>query len=281
MTQKEDALKLKNMLQFLGLKGKRKFYGYNVKKINLGKWGEAKYAQWSHPKDAEKIFTEDMVNDYSEFLQPGDFCIDIGAHSGDSTLPMARAVAGKEGGGVLALEPNPYVFHVLEKTARSNRPEMNIMPMLAAAADSFGFVDFEYSDSGFCNGGKHENISALKHGHPFKLTVFTINLEEELQEDFSDYLPLLKFIKVDAEGYDLFILRSLRETINKYRPVIKAEVFKNTDRAYRLALLELFEDMNYTVHRIIKEPIQAGEEITIDNMQAWKHYDILCQPNKV
>ena len=34
----------------------------------------------------------------------------IGAHIGDTTLPIALA-AGKKG-FVLALEPNPYVFHV-------------------------------------------------------------------------------------------------------------------------------------------------------------------------
>ncbi len=270
-------MKFRNVLEFLGFRGKPKYYSYTINRFDLGKWGKAKYAQWSHPRDGIRDFTEEMVDAFSEILQPGDFCIDIGAHGGDSTLPIAKAVAG-EGGGVLALEPNPYVYHVLEKTARTNRPEVNIMPMMAAAADAQGFVDFEYSDSGFCNGGRHENISALRHGHPFNLTVFTVNLEQELKEDFSDYLPRLKFIKIDAEGYDLYIIRSLLETIKIYRPIIKAEVFAHSNKAYRLSLLELFKSINYSVHRVAQDPIQAGEEMTEDNVSRWKHYDILCRP---
>ena len=83
-----------------------------------------------------------MVDAYREILKEGDFCIDIGAQTGDTTLPMAVA-AGVEG-CALALEPNPYVYHVLEKNARANNHVANIKTMMAAAGTYEGFMKFEY-----------------------------------------------------------------------------------------------------------------------------------------
>ena len=150
--------------------------------------------------------------------------------------------------------------------------------MMAAAATKEGFLQFEYSDSGYCNGGRHEGISALKHGHAFKLEVFCVDIEKELRENFSDVLSRLKFIKVDTEGYDLYVLRSMVNIIKTYRPIVKTEVFKKTDRNYRRELLSLFLDLDYSVHKIVEEPIKAGPLLTEENLEEWKHYDILCLP---
>lgn len=150
--------------------------------------------------------------------------------------------------------------------------------MMAAAATAEGFLQFEYSDSGFCNGGRHEGISALKHGHAYKLDVFCVDIEKELRENFSEMLPRLKFIKVDAEGYDLYVLRSMININKEYRPIVKAEVFKKTDRNYRHQLLSFFQNLDYTVHKIAEEPIKTGPRLTEENLEEWKHYDILCSP---
>src|SRR6185295_7687850 len=103
------------------------------------------------------------------FLQPGDIAIDIGAHTGDSTLPMALAVG--PAGTVFALGPNPYVFKVLEKNAGLNPSATHIVPLMFAAMPEDGEFEFEYSDEGYCNGGFHQGISRWTHGHFSKLRV--------------------------------------------------------------------------------------------------------------
>ena len=64
-----------------------------------------------HPYDMPKSITQPAVDAIRQFVSPGDFVIDIGAHSGDTTVPMALAAG--QGGCTLALEPNRYVFKVL------------------------------------------------------------------------------------------------------------------------------------------------------------------------
>ena len=268
-------MKIKNVFQFLGFRKSTNHYGYEVHDVDLGS-ETIRFACWLHPHhgEAKKTINTQMVAAHRAILKEGDFCIDIGAHMGDSTLPMALA-AGTSG-CALALEPNPHIYHVLEKNARANRHATNIKTMMAAAAAHEGFMKFEYSDAGFCNGGCHENIPTLRHGHLFKLDVFCVDLAKELRENYQDLLPRLKFIKVDAEGYDLYVLKSMHEIINYYKPVIKAEVFKNTGTQYRKELLSFLSGLGYQAYKIIDEPLSAGPAITEDNLNLWRHYDVLC-----
>jgi FkbM family methyltransferase len=270
-------VKLRNILEFFGFKGKPKKYSYELVEFNLEHFGVVRYAQWNHPAESRKAITSQLVEGYQGYIAEGDFCIDIGAHSGDTTLPMALA-AGKSG-CVLALEPNPYVYHVLQKTARANPRLTNIFPLMAAAGKEEGFMEFEYSDSGFCNGGRHENMPFLVHGHAFRQRVFSIDLEKELRSDFESFLPRLSFLKVDAEGYDLYILLSIERIILEYRPIIKAEVFKKTSSEYRQDLLRFFEMANYSAYRIDSEPLGKGEKLTSETISNQTHYDILALPN--
>lgn len=270
-------MKLKNFFQILGFRGKSKHHPYRVYEYDVGENRTALYAQWEHPGESRKVITPELVKAYSEFVSEGDFCIDIGAHSGATSL--AAGIAAGPSGCVLSFEPNPFVYHVLEKNARANRHIANIRTMMAAAAPEEGFIDFEYSDSGYCNGGRHENMSVFRHGHAFELEVFAVDVEKELDEDFKDFLPRLSYIKVDAEGYDLYILKSLKNVIEKYRPVIRAEVFKKTSADYRRDLVNYFHGLGYKVYKVIEDPFARGDELTVDNLSLGTHYDVLCLPD--
>lgn len=271
-------MKLKNFFEILGFRRKAKRYGYTVKEFNLPGIGTIRYAQWNHPFEHPKTVTADAVNCYRELISEGDFCVDIGAHTGDSTIPIALA-AGPSG-SVLAMEPNHYVFPILQKNARQNQDLMNIVPFFAAATESQGESFFEYSDPGFCNGGCHKGINIFKHAHAYKLSVFGVNLEEELRSDYAHFLPKLKFIKTDAEGYDLYILQSIAGILSEYKPLIKSEVFKKTTPDYRRELYTFLSGLGYSLFKVEKEPCWKGESLTPDNLCQWEHYDIFAEPTR-
>lgn len=272
-------MKISTIIQLLGFRGRPKRYPYKVIEYDLGGAGVVKYPQWKHPGESTKVMSAELVDAYREYIQEGAFCIDIGAHCGDTTLPMA--VAAGLSGCVLALEPNPFVYPVLEKTARANSHTCNIKTMMAAAGRTEGFMEFEYSDSGFCNGGRHENISLLKHGHAYKQTVFVVNLEHELRSDYSALLPRLRFVKTDAEGYDLSVLQSLHQIIREYRPVVKSEVYKKTSQNYRNEMLSFFDGLDYTAWKIRMEPLERGDLLRRETLGSGNHYDILALPNEM
>lgn len=268
-------MRLKELIYLLGFQPRIQTWGHEVRRFELPD-GAVDYAQWLHPGESRKEIRAADVESLREFLAPGDFCVDIGAHSGDTTVPMALAVGPQ--GTVLALEPNRYVFPVLEANARLNPERTHIVPLRLAAAENDGPLEFEYSDSGFCNGGRHQGISKWRHGHAFQLKVEGVNLAELLQREHAERLPRWKYLKVDTEGYDLFVLRTLRELLRRHRPFVQTEVYKHTSREYRRDLFEFLADLGYRVHRVEREDERRGETLTAERMSDWKHFDIFCVP---
>jgi len=269
-------VKTKELFYMLGFRPAPRTYGSDVVVFDLPCEGRVEYARWLHPRETAKTISQESVDELRRFLSPGDVAIDIGAHTGDSAIPMALAV-GKSG-AVLALEPNPYVFPVLQKNSELNREKATIIPLPFAATAEDGEYEFEYGDAGFCNGGLHENVSRWKHGLAFKLKVAGRNLARYLTAEHPQLLPRLRYIKVDAEGYDLAVLSSLADLIAQRRPFIRAEVYKWTGRPQRERLFQFLGGAGYSIWRVEDEGNYCGERVTTERVTDWNHYDIFAVP---
>ncbi len=269
-------MKLGDIPYLLGFKPTPKTYSFECVTFELPKDGTVRYAQWLHPKETRKIISQESVDELRKFLAPGDVAIDIGAHTGDSTIPIALAVGTT--GCVLALEPNPYVFPVLRENSLANPDRTNIVPLMFAATPEEGDYEFEYSDPGFCNGGRHEGISRWRHGHAFRLPVRGNNLESFLRHEHDDLVPRIRFIKVDTEGYDYTILTTLSGLISTQKPYIMTEVFKWMPREQRVAFYRFLAGHGYAVYRVESSSNYRGEQIDETQMMNWRHFDVFCVP---
>lgn len=270
-------MKLKTAFHLLGLRPKPQVFGYEIVESHLPDDGLVQYAQWLHPKETRKSIRQEHVDAMRAYLSEGDVALDIGAHTGDSTIPLALA-AGKSG-RVLAFEPNPYVFKILSKNASLNADKTSIETHCLASTATDGPIEFEYSDSGYCNGGRHEGISVWVHGHAFRLRVQGINLENFLRREKAELLPRLKFIKVDAEGYDATILQSIQGLLAEFHPVIKCEFFKLLSEEQRQRQWSVLDSLGYDVFHITNQNDSRGERITRDTLMLRKHFDAICVPH--
>lgn len=273
-------MRLKDVAYLLGVKPKPRTYGFDVVTTVLPREGPVRFALWQHPRMGRDTVTQavnqEAVDALRAFLAPGDVCVDIGAHVGDTAVPMALAVG--PGGCVLALEPNPYVFPVLAANAGLNPDKARIVPLMFAATPEDGPVTFEYSDAGFCNGGRHEAVSRWRHGHAFTLEVRGRNLDRVLRTEHADLLPRLRFLKVDAEGYDLAVLRSLAGVIRERRPWLMAEVYTHTTREQRVALLAFLRDHGYDLHHVEDASHLRGASVGDADVMRWRRWDVLGVP---
>jgi FkbM family methyltransferase len=266
----------RELLFMLGLRAKPKTYPYEIKTFELPTDGTVRYAQWLHPGESPKILRQDAVDELRRFLRPGDVAIDIGAHTGDTAIPMALAVG--RSGRVIALEPNPYVYPVLERNAALNRETTTIIPLPLAATAASGPFTFAYSDAGFCNGGRYEGVSRWRHAHAFTVEVRGEHLETYLGTNHPDLVPRIRYVKVDAEGYDLAILESLSGLLADVRPWVRAEVYKHTGIAERQRLPALMSGLGYHVHRLDSETSYRGVRLTPGDMTRDPQFDIFCVP---
>ena len=250
-------------------------YGFEVKKFQTNSFGDFEYAQWKHPFEVPKNITETNIAFYQKLSKEGSLIIDIGAHTGDTTVPMALAV-GKEG-KVLGLEPNKYVYKILEKNAQLNRDKTNIIPLCFAATAEDGDFTFHYSDASFCNGGFLSKIKSKKHGHNYTLDVVGRNVQDYLLSKHKADLDKLSLIKIDAEGYDKEILKTIPKILEEYKPALMIECYRKLNKEERSELFHILRDHGYQLFHLEKfELFDELKEIQSENMMDIKHFEILA-----
>jgi FkbM family methyltransferase len=235
-------------------------------------------ARWLHPGEESKVITQASIDALRMFLRPGDVAIDIGAHTGDSTLPIALAVGAS--GTVFALEPNRYVFKVLAQNASLNPSKAHIVPLMFAAMPHDGEFDFKYTDEGFCNGGFLQSISSWRHGNFSTLRVQGRHLLRYLESHAPDALARLRYIKCDTEGFDRQIMGTLAGAITASRPYIKSEIYKHLPTAERTRHFDDLRAWGYRVFKCEEQPYR-GEELFRRDVDRWPHYDIFAIPEEL
>ncbi|RAJ99964.1 FkbM family methyltransferase [Larkinella arboricola] len=271
---------VKRKLERRRLKSTFKEYDYQVIRLELPQYGQIEVAQWLNPL-LEKPYVVSIadVNFYKEFTKEGDFIIDIGAHMGDMTLPMALAV-GKSG-LVLAFDPNPIVYKILEKNASLNRDKTNIDPYRLAIATNEGEYFYNSSEATFSNGG----ISAVEnspHGkYGLKEKIQAVNLERFLNEKYQDRLSHLSLIKIDTEGLDIEIIKSIETVLTTYKPTVIFECFKRLPAKDRYELYDSIQKKGYYLYYIEKFEADTHKvRLKREDMTNWKHFDIVATPFK-
>ena len=152
--------------------------------------------------------------------------------------------------------------------------------MCFAATDHDGEFEFNYSDASYCNGGFFQSLQNKKHGYNYIIKVQGKNLEDVLRKEYNDLLPKLSLIKIDAEGYDKEIIRSLKNIILQYRPNIISECYKNLTAEERADLFSLLDRFNYSVKKLEGFTVTAkpSDILHAGEMMKWQHFDLVATP---
>ena len=224
-------------------------FGYRVDRFDLEREGVVEYANWLNPLVPPKKLTQQEVDFFRTVIKEGGLAIDIGATTGDLTVAMG--IAAGAAGLVLGLDPNTQVYAILEANARLNKDKSKIVPLPFAATPEDGEFYFASSEASFSNGGLVDSEGDATHGK-FKLKqkVRGVNLEKYLQQHYPEWLPKLSFIKVDTEGHDLSVLKTIESLIAAYKPAIAAEVFPTLTREERTAMYDFLSGFGYRVYDV-------------------------------
>jgi FkbM family methyltransferase len=140
-------------------------------------------------------------------LSQGDVFVDVGANIGYDTLLAATRVGTS--GRVVAIEASPSTYTLLQRNLALNPFASNVRPINVAVSDRPGKVDlYEVSDG---NIGAATTLAS--RGGTFSASVDTLPLESILTPDERRRLRL---IKIDVEGAEPPILRSLVGRLTEY-----------------------------------------------------------------
>ncbi len=250
-------------------------YSTVISNMEVEGYGTISFAQWQHPKEEPKKVTKENIDFYKRLGVEGKVIIDIGTHTGDTTVPMGIA-AGSDG-LVIGLEPNRFVFKVLEENIRLNQSIANIDAFCFAATNEDGDYVFNYSDPSFCNGGYLSEIENKNHNHYYPLDVKGKNLSSFLEANYSNQIANLSLIKIDAEGYDKEIIKTISKIIKEQKPVLMVECYKKLNFTEREELFDVLEKLDYKLYRLNDfESLNDLKNINRKEMHLTKHFEILA-----
>jgi FkbM family methyltransferase len=220
------------------------------------------YYTWNHIYEGEQkinnLLEHYLVSqNWNKFIKKNSNTIDIGAHSGDTIIPLY--IAGSDYGTlktkVLAIEPNPIVREICELNAKSNvttNVEIEVLSFAITDKDDINVVLFDHGNE-MCNGGiihehfseelknKLNNIPNKKGVEVVGMTLKTICDKYFTKEETKN----VSFIKIDTEGYDKEIIRSSKDFLNDYKPVIFMEWFDFYNNEESQDLFNVINDINY------------------------------------
>ncbi|HTV58546.1 MAG TPA: FkbM family methyltransferase [Verrucomicrobiae bacterium] len=177
-----------------------------------------------------------VVEAIRRFLRPGGVFFDVGANIGYLSAVAADRVGPL--GQVHAFEPVARYFSRLQSLAAGN-PQFTIIPNFCAAAEFPGTSRIFLTREP----GQNTLVAGYKSGAEVTgvAPVAAIRLDSYIEEKG---IAEISMIKIDAEGFELPILRGLERYFRstRHRPVILTEI---APRAYPLLGKRLHELRDY------------------------------------
>lgn len=249
-------------------------YPTRIDTFQLAGFGPVQFTNWENPLVEEKELSLNHVAFFQQFLQPGDVAIDIGANIGHMTTEMGLAVGPQ--GLILAFDPNPFVYEILAANTRLNSALTNIQPYNCAISDVEEDFFYGSSEASFNNGGISREKDHRHGKYYLDQKIKGIVLHRFLEEQQPEALDRLRLIKIDTEGYDKEIIRSISPLLKSRRPTVITECFGKNDAAARYEQFELLAHLGYTLYYFSGFE-QDAEVVPIkrkEDMMNWKHFDL-------
>ena len=216
---------------------------------------------------------------YEAILRPGDVAIDVGAHVGDHTLPMARRVMPS--GIVYAFEPLP----VCRQTLRANldrEPALKTVVRLfdVALGASAGTAPFVVAEDALAYSGLRERV------YDVPTRIKRISVEVRRLDDVLPALSALRYIKIDAEGGELHALRGGQALLERHRPVVEFEFGANSIAEYGITSSDMgafWLDRGYVLFDVLARSLGTLDDFVASatEQEVWDYVAIPAERSEL
>lgn len=176
--------------------------------------------------------------------------LDIGANIGIMTYHLATSFPKTS---IHAIEPVPVNFGVLKRIVDKNElKNVDLYPVALGQQPGTLKMVLPYNGKTKMQGlshVKHESISEWNDGDEFDVPVKTLDemfLSEKIQA-----------IKIDIENYEYFAFSGGQNMLEKYHPIIYAELWNNENRK---KCFELLVSLGYKVFVVENEQLVSFKE---------------------
>ena len=217
-------------------------------------------------------WTEKKVQLWTLFIQEGDVSIDVGAHVGTLTLPLAKLVGPS--GRVFAFEPFSPSFTALAANVALNSLE-NVELQRKVLAHKTGRMQMNrgilaFQQHDFFNYGSMDfhglDISDLDSFVSKRGSTTSLWDNYEVMKLDSLALPRLDFLKVDAEEMESEVLKGAQKLLGEFKPLIFVEYRNPKQRKSKL--LQFMKKMHYECV-LVRLPIFNEQNFRMHQEDIW------------
>jgi FkbM family methyltransferase len=222
------------LLKLLIHSGLGRFLSFNVRGMKLRLFSSSVCYEAYRKRAAYRA--QDMLV-LQQILKPGDVVVDVGANAGFITLAAAQRIGPS--GRIIAMEPQPKIYGFLKDHIRLNN-HCNVQALNVAVGDRNGTVSF------VCD--RDDDRSRVDASGRISIPMLT--LDEALRQE---HIASVDFLKIDVEGYELFVLQGAPDTLRKTR-----YIYIETD-------LETYARSGYTIEDVLAFLRDASFELFVPN----------------
>ena len=182
---------------------------------------------------------EDEIHFVREFIKPDMQTLDIGANYGLYSTAIANNLGGK--GKLWCFEPTQNTADALRNTIKKNHLDDRIELIQAGLSDHSGQATFFTSPNAELNSLTETDTTSGE-----KQTIDLLTLDQCLEKY---QWKTLDFIKLDAEGEELNILKAGKKTLSECSPLIMFELKHGTE--VNTPLITAFKELGYKSYYLI------------------------------
>lgn len=225
-----------------------------------GLWFETKYGFSVYSNLKDRILELDVNPNWEEMessfvfnnVREGDTFVDVGANIGYFSMLAAQQKAGK----VLAIEPAPKIYDMLNMNVKHNMFDNVIETFNLALSGKSGTLRFvsslgPKSHLEYTVDNEHKGLPAIK----VKVTTL-----DDLLRDKKE-IRKIDFIKVDIEGAEYDFLLGADKTIEIFKPMILMEIEEHRLIRFNATAEKIFGFMNrlgYNYLSVTEDAINEG-----------------------
>ncbi len=212
-----------------------------------------------------------LVNIINKYVSDGDYCLDIGAQKGYVSLHLIGRVGKK--GKIYAFEPDPRSREFLNEVLHVNHiTNCEIMPY--ALGDENSRHKFELT--------KTLGWSSI-YPNELAKSDFEKEIEVEIRklEDIisANEFEKIKFIKIDCEGSELFVLKGMEDLLCKHKPIMWIEINKPSLAISGTRPDDIFSFLSkYNYNIYLSDLVRSGirKEVSIKKVNDLNSHDKDC-----
>jgi hypothetical protein len=211
---------------------------------------------------ADKDYIKTDFDLLESHLKEAEVFIDIGANIGTWSLCASKIVGSS--GKVMSFEPHPSFYSYLFDNIQLNK-STNIKSY------NFGLSN-ERDKLYFSNNNDTMNFVQIKK------EVDSIVVDVERLDEFTNELEIVDLIKIDVEGYELFVLKGGIETLKKTKKIIFESSLEFCQRFnYKTSdIIAFLADLNFKVYKL--DDILFQNQLPKD-YQSFEHEDLIAINN--